>query len=102
MVEMTCSLEPPTCNIRLSWLSYFSRSHPILIWTKKSSLPPNPLSRFPSSFHEFNLILFLTLRYIILDIYQTPTLSSAENSDDQEDGNICFFPLKAEYKHLDL
>ena len=42
------------------------------------------------------------MRYIILDINEPPTLSSAEKSDDQQHGNTFFLPLKAEAKHFYL
>ena len=80
----------------------FSTTSHADLWLENPRFPPNPLSFFSSSCYQFNLIFFLTSRYITLGVYQPPTLSSAEKIDDQEDGNICFFPLKAESKHLDL
>ena len=55
-----------------------------------------------SSFYEFNFVFFLITLYIILDIHQPPNLSSVEKIDHQEDGTICFFPLKAESIDVDL
>ena len=85
-----CGLPYP---VVLAPILFSLASHPDL-WLKSPRYPPNPLSRFPSCFDEFNLIFFLTSRFIVLDIYQPPTLPSAEKIDDQEDGNICFFALK--------
>ena len=75
----------------------FSTASFLDLWLKNPLFPLNPLFRFPSSSYEFNFLFLLTLRYIILDIFQPATLSSAEKIDDQEDGSICFFPLKSPY-----
>ena len=86
----------PSCPVVL-----FSTASHLELWLKNPRLLI-PLFRFPSSFYKFNVLLLLTLRYIILDVYQLPTLSSAEKIVEKDNGSMCFFPLKAECMHIDL